>query len=164
MSRLPRGAARADSRARSRRPRRLLARSRTLPVGPHERPGISDPASQACRAWLERDAKQQALISRWQSLEARLISEGHWGDGSEAQLTERPDELELQSVERELLALDHAKQGLLEALPDIEAASAEGVLMKLRVLSSAIRPEDNPCAYRLLVSIQRELQATVLET
>jgi len=162
MSRLPRGAAKADSRANSTIPRRQLVEHTPAVEMVPEPAAVADPAICACKVWLDLDAQANALVDRWQALEGCLFNKGFWGEGALSPCADLPEVQELRAIEANLGKLDQSKQELLAELCDISATSAEGVVLKLRVLANLVRREDSQQACALLIGVQGDLR-TVLQ-
>lgn len=119
---------------------------------------VVDPAICACMVWLDLDAQEHVLVDRWQTLEGCLFSKGFWGESALSPYADLPEAQELRAIEANLGKLDQTKQELLAELCAISATSAEGIALKLRVLSNLVRREDNQHAYSLLIGVQGDLR------
>ncbi|MEO1964601.1 hypothetical protein [Hyphomonas sp.] len=158
MSRRPLGATNAELCASSKISRRqLIAGSAAVAIMP-DIPANRDPAVGVCQVWFELEARQRALIERWQELETRLIRRGYWSDRSHKVCAEMPEARELDAIDILLNALDKERQELFRALPGVSATTAQGIKLKLDIFASAMCLDENGVAFELVASIQRDLK------
>lgn len=162
MSRRPFGAVNADLCANSEISRRQLIAGSAATAIISDLPVGADPAVQACQAWFDLEAQHQALLERWQKLETNLIRMGYWRDYSSQNVVAMPEARELEAIDDLLDALDAKKRELLAKLPEIEATTAHGLVLKLDVLASVVRPDEARDLYDLVVSIQCNLKTMII--
>ena len=158
MSRRPIVAANAAARARSELSRRQLLAGSAAVALVSEIPAYPDPAISACKSWLVLEAEHEALTRRWQKLDAYLIHERYWCDISRRQCTVVPEATELDAIDRRLDAMFETRQELLSTLPELAAATVQGVALKLVIAAIVIPPDENENAHNLVVSILRDLK------
>lgn len=86
------------------------------------------------------------------------MKKGYWCDPPLEHRGCLPEARELEVIDSHLDALEKTKQKLLSAMPEIAAVTAQGVFLKLDVLASVLRSEENTAAYNLAIGIQRDFK------
>jgi hypothetical protein len=64
----------------------------------------------------------------------------------------------LDAIDRRLDAMFETRQELLSTLPELAAATVQGVALKLVIAAIVIPPDENENAHNLVVSILRDLK------
>jgi len=163
MSRRHTGGANADSCAHSGLSRRqLMAGSAALAIATST-PETADPVVSLCRNWISLDTEHEALTRRWQSLENYVVREHDWFRLSDAERRLLPEAAEMSGIEARLGALSESRSDLLTRLPDVKAATLQGVALKLSVAAASVFADENPEAHALLQCTLDDLHR-ILET
>jgi uncharacterized protein HemY len=112
----------------------------------------------ACLAWLTRSAEISRLLVQWGDLEAWLAENHRWFELSDAERRSLPEAAGLAKIDRQLDALTHERDGLLECLPAIPALTREAPALKLEVAATLVDVADLPDAHALIRSSIRDLR------
>jgi hypothetical protein len=157
MSRRPPPAANESARPDDPTRRLILGAAAATPLIPGAALA-ADPAAEACRAWLARNAEHERLAVQWSRLEARLHREHNWMKLTRAQRRRFPESRELDDLDDRIEVLSDENGALLKALPAIVAASPFGICGKLTI---AIKETNNECedVHKLILSILRDYRA-----
>lgn len=158
MSRRVTGAAPADSRPNGLSRRQLIvsstAAATVVPSGI-----TSDPALHACRAWQVCKAEYDALTKRWQALETYLFRNYNWARLSRRQRASIPEAAELDAIDDRRDELSDHEQQLLMVVLQTSATTPRGLVAKLTVASSIVRPYENAEGHDLVMSVLRDLRS-----
>lgn len=122
-------------------------------------PTGTDPAAEACEAWLARHAEHERLANRWQQIENYLFKEHDWSKLTRVQRNRFPETHEMDDLYDRMDVLHDENRKRLALLPTIVAATAAGIVGKLSVASAEVCPEENEDAHLLIVSILRDFRA-----
>ena len=162
MSRRPLGAADADSRAILELSRRQIIAGSVAVAAVRDIPARMDPSVDACRAWLALEEEHQALIRRWQALDAYLIRERYWCDLSRQRCAAIPEAVELEAIDHRLEAHYETRQELLTTLPNVPATTQPGLALKLAIAAIIVMPDENEQAHNLITSALHDLETLAL--
>lgn len=124
---------------------------------------MEDPVVVLCQDWIRLDKEHDALTRRWQELETHLVRARNWFKLSDAERQLVPEAVEMRAISKNLGALFASRSDLFTRLPQMKAASLQGVCAKLKVAAASIFPDENPEAHALLQNTLMDLQ-TLLET
>ena len=163
MSRRPSRVAKATPCAQCGLSRRqLIAGSAALAIPPGSpTPSGPDPVIHECEAWIRLDTEYEDLILRWQQLETHLVRNYNWFRLSDAEQQLVPAASEFSEIEARLGPMAEARWEGLARLPDMPAASLQGVLLKLTIAAKSVPADENPDAHALLESTLADLEAVI---
>lgn len=162
MSRRPKKAAHALVRPNDPSRRLILGVAATVPlVTLFKAPIASDPAAEACEAWLACQAQHERLASRWQQIENRLFKDHDCCGLNAVQRIRFPETLEMNELNDRMDVLHGENHHRLALLTEIVATTAAGIEGKLSVASAKVCREENEEAHRLIVSILRDFRALI---
>jgi hypothetical protein len=138
----------------------LAGAAAPLPAAPASAPSHPpDPVFDISKAWLSAQREIERLGRRWGRTEAWLRDNVGWSRLSEDERRTLPEAQTLHEIDARMDALSDENARRLRRPSRVRARTLDGLRSKLAIVVKSIEPDSHPLAYRLIVSMRRDLQA-----